>query len=65
MKKNFILTISFFIICCILCSIFIGLANNQFLDNAQLMGDEIAKNLVNIEEQTYISKYKEILNLIS
>ena len=65
MKKNFILTISFFIICCILCSIFIGLANNQFLDNAQLMGDEIAKNLVNIEEQTYISKYKEILNLVS
>ena len=65
MKKNFILTISFFIICCIICSIFIGLANNQFLNNAQLMGEEIAKNLVNLEEQSYISNYKELLKSIT
>lgn len=65
MKKNFILTISFFVICCIICSIFIGLANNQFLDNAQLMGKEIANNLVNIEEKSYIYNYKELLNTMA
>ena len=64
MKKNFILTISFFVICCIICTAFIGIANNQFLNNAQLMGEEIATNLVNIEEQSYISNYRELLNSI-
>lgn len=65
MKKNFTITIIFFIICCIICSIFIGIANNQFLNNAQLMGEEIAQNLVNTEEESYISNYKELLkNLI-
>ena len=64
MKKNFILTISFFVICCIICTAFIGIANNQFLNNAQLMGEEIATNIVNIEEQSYISNYRELLNSI-
>ncbi len=64
-KKNFIITIIFLVICAIISSFLIYIANNQFLDNAQVMGEEIVNNLVSLEEKSYISKYQELLKSIS
>ena len=59
MKKSFVITIVFLIICSLVSSVLIYIANNQVLDNAKILGEEIAGNLVNLEERAYISNYKE------
>lgn len=64
MKKNFVITIVFPIICVIISGFLIFMANNQFLNNAKLMGEEIASNLVNLEENAYISNYENLLKTI-
>ena len=59
-SKNLLTTIILLIICSIISGILIVIANQQFLDNAQVMGESIAQNLVSVEK-TYITKYDSLL----
>ena len=65
MKKSFVITIVFLIICSLVSTVLIYIANNQVLDNAKILGEEIAGNLVNLEERAYISNYKELLETVA
>ena len=64
-RKGFILTIVFLIVCIIIASFLIYVADKQLLENAQMLGEDIANNLVTLEEKSYISNYKDLLKSMS
>lgn len=59
-SKNLLITITLLLICSIISSVLIYIANQQVLDNAQVMGESIAQNLVSVEK-TYMTKYDSLL----